>query len=169
MGTNYYRKRIPTQKEKEELGILLDNCIDGTVSDREFKEKFEQLINEVHICKISCGWQVCFDHNWGKYYQPNRKDLARFLSEPGTVIEDEYGERFTPEEFWDKVDKHNIQTKNKWTAESYRLWEESRGNFYPCHCCEDIKRCESMFNVQCNNETDFFVDGLRFAVYTDFC
>lgn len=107
MGTNYYRRRIPTEKEREELHTLLDECMDGVTPDYEFRERFGQINEAVHICKTSCGWQVCFDHNWGKHYQPSRKELERFLSEPGTFIEDEYGDRFTPEEFWEIVEKHN--------------------------------------------------------------
>lgn len=168
MGTNYYKKRIPTEAEREELHSLLDEYMDGETPDYEFREKFEQISDEVHICKMSYGWQVCFDHNWGKYYQPNRKDLERFLSEHGTVIEDEYGERFRPEEFWDIVEKHNSHERNKWTAKTYRLWEESRGNSCPSYSEDDIRKCESMFGVQCHGETDFCVDGLRFAVYSDF-
>lgn len=169
MGTNYYRRRIPTEKDREELHTLLDEYMDGVTSDYVFRERFKQINEEIHICKISCGWQVCFDHNCGKYYQPNKKDLVKFLSEPGTVIEDEYGTRFRPEEFWDIVEKHNSHERNKWTAKTYRLWEESQGNFYPCPCREDIIRCEKLFNVNCKEETDFTADGLRFAVYTDFC
>lgn len=168
MGTNYYRKRIPTEAEREELHTLLEEYLDGVTPDYEFREKLEQINEKVHICKMSYGWQVCFDHNWGKYYQPNRKDLERFLSEPGTVIEDEYGERFRSEEFWDIVEKHNSCERNKWTAMTYRLWEESRGNYCPSYSEDDIRKCESIFGVQCQGETDFCVDGLRFAVYSDF-
>lgn len=168
MGTNYYRKRIPTQSDREELHALLDKYIEGIVNDWEFRERVEQVLREVHICKISFGWQVCFDHNWGEYYQPNRKDLERFLSEPGTVIEDEYGKRYTADEFWDIVKKHNENPRNSLIADSYRDYEISRGR-YDRHFIEEyIHRCEVMFGLDCCGETDFCVDGLRFAVYTDF-
>lgn len=168
MGTNYYRKRIPTEAEREELHTLLEEYLDRVTPDYEFREKFEQISDEVHICKMSYGWQVCFAHHWGEYYKPNRKDLERFLSEPNTVIEDEDGKRFTPEEFWDMVEKHNSHERNKWTAKTYRLWEEARGKSCPSYNEDDIRKCESVFGVQCHGETDFFVDGLRFAVYRDF-
>lgn len=168
MGTNYYRKRIPTEAERDELHTLFDEYMDGIISENVFQERLEQINKEIHICKMSCGWQVCFDHNWGEYYQPNRKDLERFLSEPNTVIEDEYGKRFTPEEFWEIVANHNSRERNKWTAKTYRLWEEARGVFSPLYPEDDIRKCESMFGVQCQGETDFCVDGLRFAVYSDF-
>lgn len=168
MGTNYYRKRIPTEAERDELHTLLDKYMDGKVQDYEFRERFEQINEEIHICKTSWGWQVCFDHHWGEYYQPNRKDLERFLSETNTVIEDEYGERFTPEEFWDIVENHNSHERNRWTAKTYRLWEEAKGAFNPLYPEDEIRKCESMFGVQCYGETDFCVDGLRFAVYSDF-
>lgn len=169
MGTNYYRKRIPTEAEREELHTLLDEYMDGVNSDHVFRERFEQINEEVHICKMSYGWQVCFDHNWGKYYQPNRKDLERFLSEPGTVIEDEYGKRFSPKEFWDLVKEHNSSKHNKFTSKTYREYEKRKGNTTYYLSKEDIKKAKHQFNIDIHDENDFLVDGLRFAVYSDFC
>lgn len=169
MGTNYYRRRIPTEDERKKLHERLDELMDGKIQNFEFRDSFDTLNEKVHICAMSYGWQVCFDHNWGKYYQPNRKDLERFLAEPDTVIEDEYGKRYTSGEFWETVRLHNSSEPNRWTAKTYREYEESRGNYYTSYREEDIRRCESMFGVQCHGELDFSVDGLRFAVFTDFC
>lgn len=165
MGTNYYRIRIPTEDDRENLHKKLDDFIDCKIQEYEFRDELEAICEEVHICKISCGWKVLFDHNWGKYYKPCKKELNEFLNAPNTVIEDEYGERFTPEEFWDIVKEHNSSRNNKWTSKSYSL---SRKNSYDCYSRERRERCIELFNIDPGYESDFFVDGLRFATFSDF-
>lgn len=171
MGTNYYRiKEIPKEKRKK-LHDLLDDVLDNRCQNIEFENAIKDIEEEryTHICKSSVGWQICFDHNWGKYYQPNRKSLEEFLSEEGTHIEDEYGEKISYEDFWNMVKKHNGNPHNSWTSKSYEEHERRNGRYYnPIRCTEDIDKCHTMFGVDCNGENDFAVDGLRFAVYSDF-
>lgn len=171
MGTNYYRIKPITEEQRQELHNKLDDVLDNRSQKWELEEALEAFEKEhqTHICKFSAGWQVCFDHNLGKFYQPNRKSLEKFLSEKGTWIEDEYGVRFSYEYFWDYVKKHNDNPRNKWTSESYRKWEEeTNGRRFTNYCLDDIERCKMMFGINSNGETDFTVDGLRFAVYSDF-
>lgn len=171
MGTNYYRIKKVSEERLQELHKKLDDLLENKVSEWDFEqivEDFKQE-HEVHICKSSFGWQVLFDHNWGKYYKPNRKSLEEFLSEEGTYIEDEYGDKITYEDFWNFVKKHNENSRNKWTSESYRKWEEeTNGRRFTNYCLDDIERCKMMFGIDGNGENDFTVDGLRFAVYSDF-
>lgn len=169
MGTNYYRIKPITEEQRQELHQKLDNVLDNRCAKWDLEEALEAIEKEhqTHICKSSCGWQVCFDHNWGEFYQPNRKSLEEFLSEEGTYIEDEYGERISYDEFWDMVEKHNSNPKNKWTAGSYRKYEESRGNYFKSYVYDSIKECERLLGIECSEE-DFTVDGLRFSVYSDF-
>lgn len=169
MGTNYYRKRIITEEERAQLHKKLDDLINEKIEEYDFQSKIEEFYERIHICKMSFGWQVCFDHNWGKYYQPNRKDLERFLSEPGTVIEDEDGIKYTPKEFWDLVKEHNSSKHNKFTSKTYREYEKRKGNTTYYLAKEDIKKAKHQFNIDIHAENDFLVDGLRFAVYSDFC
>lgn len=171
MGTNYYRVKPISKEDREELHKKLDEVLNG----EEYRSTFDDLIDEayekykIHICKSSCGWQICFDHNWGKYYQPNRKSLEEFLSEQGTWIEDEYGEKISYDDFWKFVKIHNENPKNCWTSESYREYEKKNGGYYQhLYRTEDMDKCYMMFGIDCNGETDFEVDGLRFAVYSDF-
>lgn len=171
MGTNYYRVKPISKEDREELHKKLDEVLDVRGRDYILTEEIEKVKNEseVHICKSSCGWQVNFDHNWGKYYQPNRKSLEEFLSEPGTWIEDEYGEKISYDDFWKFVKEHNENPRNSWTSESYRKWEEeTNGRRFPNYCFDDIQRCKLLFGIDSNGGNDFTVDGLRFAVYSDF-
>ena len=127
MGTNYYRiKEIPKEKRKK-LHDLLDKVLDNRCQDAEWDDAIKNIEEEycTHICKSSAGWQVCFDHNWGKYYQPNRKSLESFLSEKGTHIEDEYGGKISYEDFWNMVEKHNGNPHNSWTSKSYEEYADA--------------------------------------------
>lgn len=171
MGTNYYRIKPISKEDRENLHKKLDEVLDIRGRDYILTEELEKVKNEseVHICKSSFGWQVCFDHNWGKYYQPNRKSLEEFLSEEGTWIEDEYGYKISFEVFWDYVNEHNGNDRNKWTSESYRKWEEkTNGRHFTSYSLDDIERCKMLFGIDSNGENDFTVDGLRFAVFSDF-
>lgn len=171
MGTNYYRIKPVYKEERDRLHKTLDDVLDKRGCEYELNEILEEVKkdHEVHICKSSCGWQVCFDHNWGKYYQPNRKSLEEFLSEEGTWIEDEYGDKISYDEFWKFVKKHNENPRNSWTSESYRKWEEkTNGRRFTSYSLDDIERCKMLFGIDSNGENDFTVDGLRFAVFSDF-
>lgn len=166
MGTNYYRRRIPTEEELNKAYSALDSYINGKISNYEFTDIIDGIIEETHICKMSCGWKVLFDHNWGKLYTVNRKGLEDFLNEPNTFIEDEYGDKYTPEQFWEIVKSHNDNPRNKYTAKLYsELNNEPSDSYY---CREFIARCKSELNIDTDGETDFEIDGLRFAVFSDF-
>lgn len=170
MGTNYYRIKTISKEDRENLHKKLDEVLDIRGRVYILTEEIEKVKNEseVHICKSSCGWQVNFDHNWGKYYQPNRKSLEAFLSEPNTWIEDEYGDKISYDDFWKFVKEHNENPRNRWTSKSYR---EDKNNMWvddSIYCRTDIEKCKMMFGIDSNGETDFQVDGLRFAVFSDF-
>lgn len=170
MGTNYYRKRLPTEESVQRVAQLVR---EGKYNDRyvdEGKLSAIDLIGEfaegIHLCKISYGWQVCFDHNWGKYYMPTRRDLTTFLSEPGTCIVDEYGEEVTLEQFWSIVDGHNASERSIYTSESYD--KEHPGECNWSRPNED-QRCRELFGVEPSHNEFMSDDGLRFASYSDFC
>ena len=175
MGTNYYRVNIPTEDDIRKMHQLIDQR--KLLSHRGYWSKEESLslqdiiddtTKSIHICKISFGWQVNFDHNWGQYYQPNIASLEEFLKAPNTRIEDEYGKVYTPEQFWTTVKEHNNSPHNSWVSKTYREWERDQGRkYYDDICHEDIRKCHEMFGVD-PESNDFEVDGLRFCVFSDF-
>lgn len=169
MGTNYYRIKTISKEDRENLHKKLDEVLDIRGRNYILTEELEEVKNrsEIHICKSSCGWQINFDHNWGKYYQPNRKSLEEFLSETDTWIENEYGEKISYDDFWQLVKEHNENPRNRWTSKIYRE-EEQEGRNYAWYCKEDINRCKELFGIDSNGETDFEVYGLRFSVFSDF-
>lgn len=170
MGTNYYRIKTISKEDRENLHKKLDEVLDVRGRDYILTEEIEKVKNEseVHICKSSYGWQVNFDHNWGKYYQTNRKSLEAFLSEPDTWIENEYGEKISYDDFWKFVKEHNENPRNRWTSKSYREYEKKNGVWHRPYCIDDMEKCKMIFGVDCNGENDFEVDGLRFAVFSYF-
>lgn len=171
MGTNYYRITPISNEDRESLHKKLDEVLDNKCYKYDFNELLDEVQKKhsVHICKSSLGWQVCFDHNWGKYYQPNIKSLEEFLSEPNTWVEDEYGEKISYEDFWKMVKEHNENPRNGWTSKSYEEYEEkANGRTFAKCCYKDIDKCKHTFGIDSNGEIDFQVDGLRFAVYSDF-
>lgn len=162
MGTNFYRVRLVTDEDKQHLHELIDqdklyNQFDE--NEDNVSNYINTLEETVHICKRSCGWQVAFDHNWGKYYQLTRESITKFLSEPNTQIRDEYGEPITVDEFWKMIDKWNNDPIN------YRTAENSGSSDFICH--GDINKCYITFGITTTNN-DFERDGLRFPVYSDF-
>lgn len=175
MGTNFYRRYIPTEDDIKNMHKLLDERkfeSDWTVKDSDYKDSLENYIHhfteEIHICKRSGGWQISFDHNWGKYYFPCREELESFLLEPHTIIVDEYGDQYTPQQFWKEMDEWNAGSNNNWTSKTYREYERQRGGYEGWLCTDEIKKCKAMFGVE-PEDNDFTVDGLRFMVFTDFC
>lgn len=170
MGTNYYRIKPITEEQRQELHKKLDNLLDNRSQKWDLEEALEEFEkkHQTHICKSSCGWQINFDHNWGKYYQPNRKSLEEFLSEEGTWIEDEYGDKISYDDFWNFVKNHNENPNNKWTSKSYREYEKSQGVWNRHYVDDNMEKCKILFGINSNGENDFTVDGLRFAVFSDF-
>ena len=165
MGTNFYRKKLPTIEEKETLHKLIDK---GDLDSLSYK--LNEYTEAIHLCKRSAGWLIAFDHNNGKYYQPNRKSLEEFLNEPNTTIVDEYGETYTPKDFWEMVDEWNSSRPDLWNGDTYREWEIKEHNkALPDYCSVDREKVKRLFNIDVPNKgTDFSVDGLRFNVFTDF-
>ena len=160
MGTNFYCKRIPTQDQLKSIADLVVNeKIDEAI------DKLHEINKEIHICKRSCGWQIGFDHNNGEYYQPTRKSLEEFLSQPDIKIIDEYNNEYTYEEFWKEIDEHNANHRNKYDSKKYKQ-EQNEPSW--TICWSDIHNVKEMFGIE-TTVNDFYNGGLRWYVFTDFC
>ena len=162
MGTNFYCKRIPTQEQLNSIAkLVVSKQIDEAI------DKLNEVNKKIHICKRSCGWQVGFDHNNGEYYQPTRKSLEEFLSQPGIVIIDEYNNEYSYDEFWKEIDEHNANPRHKYDSKKYI--EEQKINDYPAYICwSDIHEVKELFGID-TTVNDFYNGGLRWSVFTDFC
>ena len=162
MGTNFYCKRIPTQEQLNSIAkLVVSKQIDEAI------DKLNEVNEKIHICKCSCGWQVGFDHNNGEYYQPTRKSLEEFLSQPGMVIFDEYNNEYTYDEFWKEIYEHNVNPRN--TYDSKKFTQEitiSDNSSYICS--SDIRKVKELFDID-TSYNDFYNGGLRWIVFSDFC
>ena len=165
MGTNFYCKRIPTQDQLKSIADLVVNeKIDEAI------DKLHEVNKEIHICKRSCGWQIGFDHNNGEYYQPTRKSLEEFLSQPDIKIIDEYNNEYTCEEFWREIDEHNADPRNNRDSKKdlEDIGDENERNCPWVICWPDINKVKEMFGIE-TTVNDFYNGGLRWNTYTNFC
>lgn len=168
MGTNFYRKTILTDAIKDKYRNDLEKAFNDENTRDELVENIKNMDNEIHICKRSCGWKIIFDHNYGNYYKLTRQDIDRFLREPGTKIVDEYGTEYTVEQFWEMVDEWNANPRNRFDSKSYNEYLAKNGMYEPYFDTGQIKKIEKLFGVDCDGESDFESDGLRFSVYSNF-
>ena len=162
MGTNFYCKRIPTQEQLNSIAkLVVSKQIDEAI------DKLNEVNERIHICKCSCGWQVGFDHNNGEYYQPTRKSLEEFLSQPGMVIIDEYNNEYSYDEFWKEIDEHNANPRNIWDSKKFTQ-EITISDNSSYICLSDIRKVKELFDID-TSYNDFYNGGLRWIVFSDFC
>ena len=162
MGTNFYCKRIPTQDQLKSIADLVVNeKLDEAI------DKLQKISKKIHICKRSSGWQIGFDHNNGEYYQPTRKSLEEFLSQPDIVIFDEYNTEYTYEEFWKEIDEHNADPHNKWDSKKY-IQGQNEPDYSWSICWSDILKVKELFGID-TAYSDFYNGGLRWNIFTGFC
>lgn len=110
MGTNFYCRRI-NKEARDELKIKFDKLHSDLIeSINDIQLNYRDIINnflwdnegieqEIHLGKRSCGWQFLWDYHNGIYFQPTLESIKKFLSQDGLVIYDEYGEKFTLDQF----------------------------------------------------------------------
>ena len=114
MGTNFYKVLKPkyTKKQKAEINKKINEQTkklkeyfnDNDYIDKYDIEDYHKMLNElqpvkVHLGKRSWGWQFLWNHNNEKYYEKTLESIKKFLEEDNGFIIDEYGERFTTDQF----------------------------------------------------------------------
>lgn len=101
MGTNFYYK-IPLKKRE------IQEFKDAITEDPDF-DKLESLIafyspRKIHLGKRSAGWQFLWDYHQGKYYEASLKSIREFLETKGGYIVNEYGEKFSTDQFFKEIE-----------------------------------------------------------------
>lgn len=112
MGTNFYCKKNNTEIKKklrdkfEELHNELLESVNFPHHDykciiERFLWENKNMNTEIHLGKRSGGWQFLWDYHNGRYYEPTLESIKEFLSQDNVTIYDEYGEKFTMQQFFD--------------------------------------------------------------------
>lgn len=139
MGTNFYARRIPSVKDKEELIKMivedkcksaLDKAIEMYAKDKE--HSCERYGSYIHLGKRSAGWKFLWNTNhWKvcdgkmvdgkfvpeykikKYYELNRESIREYLSQPNIVIVSDYYNDYAEPKSKDPEDTE------KWTVDEF--------------------------------------------------
>ena len=155
MGTNFYLRRNLSNDQKE----LLKQYIDQD----EYDKIRDNLPEDIHIGKRSYGWKFLWNANKFQYFKPNIESLHEFLKSGD--IYDEYGEKYTFDQFINDELKNCIDTGND--MESY-CKQEKCANVYPecAGACDDFTQ---RYGITPNIYGEFYIDKYRFTIWDDFC
>lgn len=96
MGTNFYARRLPTNLQTEEIIERVLDFASGKMHSSDFLQGIEN-IEEVHLGKRSCGWQFLWQTSC--HYFACLSSIMEYLSSPGVIIYNEYGDTFTLKQF----------------------------------------------------------------------
>lgn len=153
MGTNFYYKIPLKKRDKEVLHGMIDNLPECGFN--EINEKLAELEQEtnIHLGKRSYGWQFLWDYHNGKFYKASLKSIKEFIRYNNGWIEDEYGQTFTMEEFFnDEIGDRLYLDENHCDAYQYHKNHPEEPLHYNIH--------EHEFQSE---------DGLRFSYDENFC
>lgn len=157
IGTNFYATLIPTEKQIEELQTLL---IKRQIN--ALKDMLDQTTKTYHIGKRSGGWQFLFCPHiksrqgfWDTNHvvspwEDTLDSIKEFLSRENVIIEDEYGKKYTSDQFWEEINQCLYNNPEYYI----------NGNQYYVKHPQ-----ESLFGESTEYTTD---EGLRFATCEDF-
>lgn len=101
MGTNFYYKIPLKKRDKDILHEMVDKFPE--IDTYELREKLEELEkgHDIHLGKRSYGWQFLWDYHKGELYGASLKSIKKYINDKGGVIMNEYGEKFSTEEFFE--------------------------------------------------------------------
>lgn len=169
MGTNFYKVLKPkyTKKQKAEINKKINEQTkklkeyfnDNDYIDKYDIEDYHKMLNElqpvkVHLGKRSWGWQFLWNHNNEKYYEKTLESIKKFLEEDNGFIIDEYGERFTTDQFL------NLEIGEAMYNDPERFINGIQHDADGEHTYSWLKCSDYEFTTD---------EGLRFSTSTEFC
>lgn len=169
MGTNFYKVLKPkytkkqkaeiTKKINEQTKKLKDYFNDNNYIDKYDIEDYYEMLKEfcpvrVHLGKRSGGWQFLWNHNNEKYYKKTLQSIREFLDTDNGFIIDEYGERFTTDQFL-----------NEEIGEAMYNDPERFINGIQ----HDLRKEATYSWAKCSKYEYTTDEGLRFSTSTEFC
>lgn len=153
MGTNIYLRKIVSKEEMEDTKRKLKEMADDvkSIDDLEdvisfLQDECERQENEIHICKISYGWQLLFQANENLYectWNAMTDYIRQAIDSGEWEMIDEYGDAYSLDDLKEDLEKH----KDGFDHDSYIERMRKIGN-YPYDC-----------------GIEFISDGLRWSHY----
>ena len=152
MGTNIYLRKVSSKDDLDSFKAKLKANADAAVDFGELRDVLEamrdeivSLEEEIHICKISGGWQLLFQANWHLYdctWQAMTDCIRKAIESREYVMKDEYGKDFSLNDLEEALEFH----KDGFTCETYKKYRGDYEEFLP-------------WNVS----LEFISDGLRWT------
>lgn len=153
MGTNIYLRKIVSKEEIEETKRKLKEMADGvkSIDDLEdiisfLQEECDGYEEEIHICKISYGWQLLFQANEHLYactWESMTNYIRRAIDSGDWEMLDEYGNAYSLDDLKEDLEKH----KDGYNHDSY------------------VERMRKIGNYPYDDVIEFIYDGLRWSHY----
>lgn len=189
MGINYYAKIKPSEKDRMSLISLIEEgkdyeaIVDRALSLYGINDMYNYNRGIVHLGKASAGWKFLWNPNqWKidvghydstlnqyipeyrieKYYDLTKKSISEFLRREDVTIYDEYGEEYTAEQFLNIALNHCVDGLDSNSAHKKKyegFWDMSER--------QNMWRSQS-YQFENIYQSDFYSDGLRFSISTDF-
>lgn len=155
MSTNFYLRKKISEEQKEYMKSLIDQ--------EKFDELCDEIPQDIHIGKRSCGWKFLWNANRFEYFKPTIESLHEFLKSGD--IYDEYGVKFTFEDFMNdeagpSIDNgiDGIDWFNKHPEEYRYIRDSTNTEFF-----------EKNYNIDVNRACEFYIGKYRFTAWDDFC
>lgn len=158
MGTNFYLRKKLSQEQREKINKALDA--------EDYDEVRNLLPEDIHIGKRSGGWKFLWDAHFFEHFESTKESLLDWLHS-GQIV-DEYGEKFTFEQFWN--DEISGFLNKGHDLESYYMAHPNEYSYldFASRIKYFYQRCPD-FKGYMNKYGEFYIDNLRFTVSEDFC
>ena len=153
MGTNIYLRKIVSKEEMEDTKRKLKDWADVVKSIEDLKDvisflqdECERHEKEIHICKISYGWQLLFQANEHLYdcTWESMTDYIRQAIDSGEwEMIDEYGNAYSLDDLKADLESH----KDGFDRDSY------------------VERMRKIGEFHEQGSIEFISDGLRWSDY----
>ena len=184
MGTNFYAILPVKQETKDKFYELAERVSNSNLDDIKwdlFELQEELDTYKVHLGKRSYGWAFLWDLNNLKYYEPTLESIKEFIDKNNATIQNEYGESFTWDQFINDEIGECMKVHTTIIDGKERRYDCSR-TYHESHktelvkgymTSESIKMEDKLQSYKGNLDSEyaeyFNEDGMRFALFTDFC
>lgn len=159
MGTNYYLRPKVSSETKEKIKELVD--LDKFEDIKDILEEYQ----DIHIGKQSGGWKFLWDVHFFEYFEPSKEAIIEWLKTG--IIFDEYGDKFTIEEFFNEIRLDGqFNGHDLLDAEAYHKIDP-KAYVYRGYDSWTLSRFTSK-GIYPNSLGEFYLDDFRCVIDEDF-